>query len=265
MANLAALAFSLLLRLQLPPLPGARAQSAADEFRDHTVKIHKLELFIGITSSIITKLDITKFPRTTYLVDSVVPFCPPVKPSKVFECALLPFVLSYFVTSPPAPNLVVLGQGGKDINNSVCRAAESKMTSEIYEKCGEAAQCRYTCTVCFGERDLSKPGCLYQERWHLLYLHSLNLTGTLVTHPVILEEGGAWLAVEGGVWMVTAVGSDPVPCIGCWTQFQGQEDSADQHWWERGLAWNQVPVRPVCGRAVSSRRPALISHREKAG
>ncbi|KAI4538513.1 hypothetical protein MG293_011916 [Ovis ammon polii] len=204
MANLAALAFSLLLRLQLPPLPGARAQSAADEFRDHTVKIHKLELFIGITSSIITKLDITKFPRTTYLVDSVVPFCPPVKPSKVF-------------------------------------------------------------TVCFGERDLSKPGCLYQERWHLLYLHSLNLTGTLVTHPVILEKGGAWLAVEGGVWMVTAVGSDPVPCIGCWTQFQGQEDSADQHQWERGLAWNQVPVRPVCGRAVSSWRPALISHREKAG
>ena len=31
MANLAALAFSLLLRLQLPPLPGARAQSAAGE------------------------------------------------------------------------------------------------------------------------------------------------------------------------------------------------------------------------------------------
>lgn len=31
MASLAALAFSLLLRLQLPPLPGARAQSAAGE------------------------------------------------------------------------------------------------------------------------------------------------------------------------------------------------------------------------------------------
>ena len=54
-----------------------------DELGDHAVKVHKFEFLIGITSSIITKLDITNFPRTTYLVDSVVPFCPPVKLSRV--------------------------------------------------------------------------------------------------------------------------------------------------------------------------------------
>ena len=53
------------------------------EFGDHAVTVHKLGFLIGITSSIITKLDITEFPRTMYLVGSAVPFCPPVKPSKV--------------------------------------------------------------------------------------------------------------------------------------------------------------------------------------
>lgn len=53
------------------------------EFGDHAVTVHKLGFLIGITSSIITKLDITKFPRTTYLMDSAVPFRPLVKPSKV--------------------------------------------------------------------------------------------------------------------------------------------------------------------------------------
>lgn len=52
------------------------------------------------------------------------------------------------------------------------------------------------------------------------------------------DFGGRWSLVGsggGGVRMVRAVGSDPVLCIGCWTPFRGQEDSADQHRWGRGM------------------------------